>query len=140
MDYSMDIAGIIQLAVAPAFLLTGIGAILAVMANRLSRIVDRFRVLNESSTVVCDKEIELNYLLLRSKWTHWAIALTTLSALLVCTVIASIFISSEIFANMDKLITLLFIFAMISLIFGLVCFLAEVHLSKNIIKLNKKEV
>ena len=140
MDYLMDIAGIIQLAVAPAFLLTGIGAILAVMANRLSRIVDRFRVLNEGDSVVNDKEIELNYLLLRSKWTHWAIALTTLSALLVCTVIASIFISSEIFANMDKLITLLFIFAMISLIFGLVCFLAEFHLSKNIIKLNKKEV
>jgi len=133
----MDIAGIIQMAVAPAFLLTGIGAILSVMANRLSRIVDRFRILNEDSPNISDKEVELNYLLLRSKWTHWAIALTTLSALLVCTLIASIFISSEIFSNMDQLITLLFILAMISLIIGLVCFLAEVHLSKNVIKLNK---
>ncbi len=133
----MDIAGIIQMAVAPAFLLTGIGAILSVMANRLSRIVDRFRILNEGSPNISDKEAELNYLLLRSKWTHWAIALTTLSALLVCTLIASIFISSEIFSNMDQLITLLFILAMISLIIGLVCFLAEVHLSKNVIKLNK---
>lgn len=133
----MDIAGIIQMAVAPAFLLTGIGAILSVMANRLSRIVDRFRILNEGSSNISDKEVELNYLLLRSKWTHWAIALTTLSALLVCTLIASIFISSEIFSNMDQLITLLFILAMISLIIGLVCFLAEVHLSKNVIKLNK---
>ncbi|MDA0730768.1 MAG: DUF2721 domain-containing protein [Proteobacteria bacterium] len=137
MDYLMDIAGIIQMAVAPAFLLTGIGAILSVMANRLSRIVDRFRILNEGSPNISDKEAELNYLLLRSKWTHWAIALTTLSALLVCTLIASIFISSEIFSNMDQLITLLFILAMISLIIGLVCFLAEVHLSKNVIKLNK---
>ena len=133
----MDIAGIIQMAVAPAFLLTGIVAILSVMANRLSRIVDRFRILNEGSPNISDKEAELNYLLLRSKWTHWAIALTTLSALLVCTLIASIFISSEIFSNMDQLITLLFILAMISLIIGLVCFLAEVHLSKNVIKLNK---
>ena len=133
----MDIAGIIQMAVAPAFLFTGIGAILSVMANRLSRIVDRFRILNEGSPNISDKEAELNYLLLRSKWTHWAIALTTLSALLVCTLIASIFISSEIFSNMDQLITLLFILAMISLIIGLVCFLAEVHLSKNVIKLNK---
>ena len=133
----MDIAGIIKMAVAPAFLLTGIGAILSVMANRLSRIVDRFRILNEGSPNISDKEAELNYLLLRSKWTHWAIALTTLSALLVCTLIASIFISSEIFSNMDQLITLLFILAMISLIIGLVCFLAEVHLSKNVIKLNK---
>ena len=133
----MDIAGIIQMAVAPAFLLTGIVAILSVMANRLSRIVDRFRILNECSPNISDKEAELNYLLLRSKWTHCAIALTTLSALLVCTLIASIFISSEIFSNMDQLITLLFILAMISLIIGLVCFLAEVHLSKNVIKLNK---
>ena len=137
MDYLMDIAGIIQMAVAPAFLLTGIGAILSVMANRLSRIVDRFRILNEGSPNISDKEVELNYLLLRSKWTHWAIALTTLSAVLVCTLIASIFISSEIFSNMDQLITLLFILAMISLIIGLVCLLAEVHLSKNVIKLNK---
>ena len=51
----MDIAGIIQMAVAPAFLLTGIGAILSVMANRLSRIVDRFRILNEGSPNISDK-------------------------------------------------------------------------------------
>ena len=42
-----EVATVIQLAVAPAFLLTGTGAILAVMATRLSRIVDRYRILNE---------------------------------------------------------------------------------------------
>lgn len=39
------VAHVIQLAVAPVFLLTGVGAILAVLINRLARVVDRFRVL-----------------------------------------------------------------------------------------------
>ena len=45
----VEIASVIQMAVAPAFLLTGVGAILAVMTARLTRIVDRFRVLNEGA-------------------------------------------------------------------------------------------
>jgi hypothetical protein len=39
----------IQLAVAAVFLLSGIGAILAVMTNRLGRIIDRARVLEKNS-------------------------------------------------------------------------------------------
>ena len=72
MSFLTDIASVIQMAVAPAFLLTGIGAILMVMANRLSRIVDRYRVLSEGVGRLRQSESELNYLLLRSKWTHWA--------------------------------------------------------------------
>ena len=45
----VEIASVIQMAVAPAFLLTGVGAILTVMTARLTRIVDRFRVLHENS-------------------------------------------------------------------------------------------
>jgi hypothetical protein len=41
------VAHAIELAVAPVFLLTGIGAILAVMTNRLGRVIDRARVLEE---------------------------------------------------------------------------------------------
>ena len=51
-----EIGVVIQMAVAPAFLLTGIGAILTVMATRLSRIVDRFRVLNEGKNLYVKKE------------------------------------------------------------------------------------
>lgn len=40
-----DIAHVIQLSVAPVFLLAGIGSILGVMANRLARVVDRARIL-----------------------------------------------------------------------------------------------
>ena len=68
-DFS-EIAVVIQMAVAPAFLLTGIGAILTVMATRLTRIVDRFRVLNEGKNLSIkkkDKADELLSLLCRAQ-------------------------------------------------------------------------
>ena len=131
----IEVASAIQLAVAPAFLLTGIGATLSVMTNRLARIIDRFRVLNENPTKLSNDDfVELNLLRLRAKWTHWAIALTTLSALLTCIVIASIFIGTEIEFNFDQFIAFLFIGAMSALILGLISFTREVTLSKNVVK------
>ncbi len=125
----------IQLAVAPVFLLTGIGAILAVMANRLSRIVDRFRALNESGVKNQPKKMkEMETLLRRSRWVHWAISLSTISALLVCIVIAALFMSSEVRFNSSRAVSLLFIAAMLALICGLLCFLREIHLSTGTIE------
>ncbi|MFQ3368336.1 MAG: hypothetical protein ACI8WO_000431 [Methylophilaceae bacterium] len=130
----VEIASVIQMAVAPAFLLTGVGAILAVMTARLTRIVDRFRVLHEGSKY---KQKELSLLILRGRWTHWAIALTTISALFICILIAMIFISTEISFNLDQLISILFIMAMTSLIFGLLSFLKEVGLSKSVMNIDE---
>jgi len=131
-----EIGTVIQMAVAPAFLLTGLGSILTVMGHRLARIVDRFRILKERSnkkTLEIGKE--LNSLLLRAKWTHWAIALTTTSALFICLLIAMIFIATEVSFELDQYLTILFIVAMSSLVLGLLCFLREVSLSKGVIKL-----
>jgi len=134
----VEIASVIQMAVAPAFLLTGVGAILAVMTARLTRIVDRFRVLHEGSKARSKyKQKELRLLILRGRWTHWAIALTTTSALLICMLIAMIFISTEIRFNLDQFISILFIMAMTALIFGLLSFLKEVGLSKSVMKINE---
>jgi len=131
-----EIGVVIQMAVAPAFLLTGIGAILTVMSHRLSRIVDRFRVLKEGkSKKTLEISDELNSLLLRAKWTHWAIALTTTSALFICLLIAMIFIATEVSFDLDQYLSILFIVAMSYLVLGLLCFLKEVSLSKSIIKL-----
>ena len=131
-----EIGVVIQMAVAPAFLLTGLGAILSVMGYRLARIVDRFRVLKEgASKKTSEINKELSSLLLRAKCTHWAIALTTTSALFICLLIAMIFIATEVSFNLDQYLSILFIVAMSSLVLGLLCFLREVSLSKGIIKL-----
>ena len=141
-DFS-EIAVVIQMAVAPAFLLTGIGAILAVMATRLTRIVDRFRVLNEGKNLSIkkkDKTDELLSLLCRARWTHIAIFLSTVSALLICVLIAMIFIATEVSFSLDKYLSILFIAAMSSLILGLLSFLREVSLSKGVINIKKVSI
>ena len=75
------VAHVIQLAVAPVFLLTGIGAILSVLTGRLGRLVDRFRALSESNEVLLPMQArELNILTLRARWVHWSIMLCTASA------------------------------------------------------------
>ena len=138
-DFS-EIAVVIQMAVAPAFLLTGIGAILTVMATRLTRIVDRFRVLNEGKSLFIKKKAktdELLSLLCRARWTHIAIFLTTVSALLICILIAMIFIATEVSFSLDKYLSILFIAAMSALILGLLSFLREVSLSKGVINIKK---
>lgn len=128
------VANAIQLAVAPVFLLTGIGAVLSVMATRLARVVDRYRALGELKVSAENKEKEMALLLRRARWVHWAISLSTVSALFVCIVIAALFIGSEIGLDPSRVVSLLFITAMLALIMGLLCFLREIHLSTGIIE------
>lgn len=130
-----SVASAIQLAVAPVFLLTGIGAILSVMAHRLARVVDRFRALRYSEEGHTPRgRAEMNMLLRRSRWVHWAISLSTVAALFVCIVIAALFTGSEMKLDPSRLVAMLFIVAMLSLIAGLLCFLREIYLSTGTIK------
>lgn len=130
-----SVANVIQLAVAPAFLLTGAGAMLGVMASRLARVVDRFRELHESGGWSHEqKSLKMHTLLKRSRWIHLAISLSTLAALLVCVVIATLFAATEVGWNPSRLVSLLFICAMGSLVAGLLCFLREISISTDIIE------
>lgn len=126
------VAHVIQLAVAPVFLLTGVGAILSVLVNRLGRVVDRFRALERA--VPADektgpREIEMRILARRARMIHWAIGLCTGCALLVCVVIATLFVGSVTGADISRVVAGLFILAMLSLVAGLVCFLREIALA-----------
>lgn len=124
------VAHVIQLAVAPVFLLTGIGAILNVITTRLARIVDRSRALNSiADRIHPAQREELAMLARRERWVHWAVNFCTLSALLVCIVIAALFVGSEISIDPSSAVALLFISAMLTLISGLLCFLREVFLA-----------
>ena len=103
---AVAVAHAIQLAVAPVFLLTGIGAILAAMTNRLGRIIDRARVLEErldnaSTELHHALRTDLTTLSRRAKLISRAITLCTATALLVCTVIAVLFLSA--FSRFDSL-------------------------------------
>lgn len=135
---------VIQQAVAPVFLLTGIGSLLGVLTNRLARIVDRLRALSARQPTTPDSDApddherragrkptpdEAAVLTRRRAWIHWAIILCTTSALLVCVVIATLFLGAEFGTNTSRVVGLLFVMAMASLIAGLLCFLHEIALA-----------
>jgi Protein of unknown function (DUF2721) len=135
------VAHVIQLAVAPVFLLTGIGAILSVLTGRLGRLVDRFRVLTEMDESLQPSQArELDILTVRATWVHWAITLCTASALFVSLVIGVLFMGAVVDINPSRIVSILFIIAMATLIIGLGCFLREIYLSVHIFDIPTRKV
>lgn len=129
------VAHAIQLSVAPVFLLSGIGAMLAVMTSRLSRIIDRARVLEArlpgtSELAEHALHAELAGLHRRAKLINGSITLCTATALLVCALIATVFLGVGFMrTDMSVPVALLFIAAMVTFFAGLVLFLREVFVA-----------
>jgi hypothetical protein len=142
------VAHVIQLSVAPVFLLTGIGAILAVMINRLARIVDRARVLEtadvKSGTDAGKTETdELHTLARRGKLISLSITLCTATALFVCAVIAVLFLGAFLnfeTSTVSTLIALLFITAMTAFFLGLLLFLWEIFLAASTLRIGIQHI
>jgi len=137
-----SVSHVIQLAVAPVFLLTGVGAILAVLINRLGRIVDRYRFLENGKLKAAEDaavmaNIEMAILSRRARLIHWAISLCTVGALFICIVIATLFIGSMMHVGVSQAIALMFVAAMLALIAGLLSFLREIALATGSIHVNK---
>jgi len=135
-----DIARVIQLSVAPVFLISGVGALLAVMSSRLARLVDRARVLEAAISAAGEDgqariREELHVLSRRSKLIYRAITLGTTCALLICFVIASLFISALGHYPISKVVGGLFIAAMLALILALLFFLREVFLATRALRI-----
>jgi len=139
------IAHIIQLAVAPVFLLAGIGSLINVLAGRLARVVDRARQLERHVPTADDEEAaleiqQLEILDQRMTICHWAIGLCTTAALLVCLVVMILFIADLVAIRFAVPVSLLFIAAMLSLTLGLLLFLAEVTIATRSVRVDEKFV
>ena len=129
-----DISHVIQLSVAPVFLLTSIGTILGVLSSRLARIVDRARALNERLEFAPENRTEaihaeMRTLARRRRLVNLAITAGTAAALLVCVSIATVFLGAVMKANVTVAVALLFIIAMAAFVAALVFFLREVFLA-----------
>lgn len=127
------LAQVIQLAVAPVFLLAGIAGLLTVLSTRLGRIVDRTRVVEQQLVMIRKEDqrellqSETNSLWRRIRMINWAIRMCVTGALLVCLVIVSLFIGEFVFVDLSTFVAVLFVGAMLVLIIGLVLFLFEVN-------------
>lgn len=120
-----DINKIIQLAIAPVFLLSGIGTQLVVLTNRLARIIDRARVLEEEFDTEAHV-MELGELHKRSHLINRSIALSTVCALLICLVIATLFLGDAMGLNLSKLIAAMFVIGILALTGSFIYFLREI--------------
>ena len=135
-----DLANAIQLALAPVFLLTGIAALLGVMTGRLARIIDRGRAFAEGRVASVSADymsiaLERQTLEPRRHLTSVAITATTMAALLVCVVIAGLFIEVMLETPVKWLISALFAGAMFALVVGLTFFLREVRLAMHTVRI-----
>jgi type IV secretory pathway VirB6-like protein len=129
------VAQVIQLAVAPVFLIAGIAGLLGVLSTRLARIIDRARVIERR--VPRAKGDEQRALLARETkvlWRrialiNWAIRLCIAGALTVCLVIMALFLGEFVVVNIALIVAVLFVLAMVLIVAGLMFLLSEVSLS-----------
>ncbi len=140
-----NVAHIIQLAVAPVFLLTGIGSLLNVFAGRLSRVIDRARRLEAEIPALNDRDremalAELVILDQRMAVIHWAINGVVAGALFVCLVVALLFVADLVSLEFGRPIAIMFIAAMAFLIAGLVLFMIEVSIATRSVRVREEYV
>jgi hypothetical protein len=133
-DSVADVARLIQLAVAPVFLLTAVGTIIGVLSNRLGRVVDRSRTLEDRLRQLTPQgqgavRAELTVLSQRVRLVYVSMTLAVVCALFVGLLIAVAFVDAFIAIDLSKFIGLLFIGAMLSFIVALMVFLREIFLA-----------
>ena len=128
-----DVSHIIQLSIAPVFLLTGVGTKLSVLTSRLARIIDRARavegLLDENQNDKDNLEAELDELYQRSYLINRAITLSTSCGLFVCLVIALLFMGDATGVALDKWIASLFVCGVLSLIGSFIYFMREIFVA-----------
>ena len=145
-----NVSHLIQLSVAPVFLLAGVAGLLNVFTGRLSRIIDKVDKLDkyedENHPDTKDKELSQKliqrrkFLTMRMKNTNLAILFATSTGLLISLVIVTMFLSA-IFQFKDSIfIASLFILAMICLIISLFLFLREIFYTTSFIKSKKSYI
>lgn len=129
-----DIGHVIQLAIAPVFLLMAISTLIGVLTNRLARAVDRRRTLAASLPALQEpiadlarQEHELQQR--RARVIYSGISMAVLSAVCVATLICLAFIDAFVAADLSVVIALLFVSAMIALVASLGIFLREIFLA-----------
>ncbi|MEP6547159.1 MAG: DUF2721 domain-containing protein [Gammaproteobacteria bacterium] len=144
---SVDIAHLIQVALTPIFLISAIGVTLNVLTNRLARIVDRARAMEDvlrepprqsgpdAQYEGRDLHAVLRVLARRSRYINAAITLITLSALFISLLVVMLFVNAFLRWDLSAFIACLFIASMVSLCAALLAFLIEVRIATNTLQI-----
>ena len=122
---------VVQLSLAPAFLLSAIGAIMNVIMSRMIWIAKRVENIEEKmeGQRSAKQARELSWLMRRRKLMQGAIMFSTASAVMISLVIGLLFISAYIYPQIGTVIALLWVLTMVLLVTGLGFFLLETRLA-----------
>ena len=138
-----DITRVIQLAVAPVFLLSAIGTIINALTGRLARAVDRRRLVEERAKETAAETpqqlemlVELQLLARRITLVLWSIGFAVFSALLVCVLIGTAFVGAFTSLDLSRTVAILFLAAVVALTICLVLFMREVFLAALAVRYN----
>lgn len=129
-----EIAGVIQLAIAPVFMLTALGTVINALSLRLGRAVDRRRELEERLASMSKAEVpsaqdELAQIARRIRFVYLAIVFAVISALFTALLIAGAFVGAFVRTDLSYTIAGMFVCAMVALIVCLLLFLREIFLA-----------
>jgi CBS domain containing-hemolysin-like protein len=144
-DLSLDhVAKLIQSAIGPVFLISGVGVTLNVLTSRLARVVDRAHSLerergtNTEAAARADLDARLAVMARRARYINTAITLCTISALLTAVTVMLLFSNAFVPVNFGTYIAILFVLSMLSLAIAYLVFLIEVRIATAALRIGAK--
>ncbi len=135
-----ELIPVLQVAIGPVILISGVGLLLLTLTNRYGRAIDRsrqlmreLRALQGADRQRLEGQVEILYR--RARLMRLSITLAGVSVLLASVLIIVLFLAALWQAGMGLLISLLFIACMVALIGSLAAFLRDLYLSLGALKL-----
>jgi len=140
-----EIIPVLQVAIGPVILISGVGLLLLTMTNRLGRAIDRARALARELREGGEQDrtatlAQVAFIYRRAKVIRLSIGLAALSVLLAAVLIILLFLTALMGWDRGFLISLVFMACLASLIVSLVAFIYDIHLALGALKLELKQV
>ena len=140
-----EIVPVLQVAIGPVILISGVGLLLLTMTNRLGRAIDRARQLKGELPKRTEQDrqqvlAQVAIIYRRARVIRLSITLAALSALLASALIIVLFVTALLHSEQAMLVSIIFIACMASLFASLVAFIRDINLSLHALKLELENV
>ena len=140
-----DVVPVLQIAVGPVIVISGVGLLLLTMTNRLGRTIDRARQLcrdlpGASAEKQAQDLTQISIIYQRAQVLRCAIALSAFSVLLISALIIILFVGALMDWQAGVCVVLVFIASMASLFGSMVAFLYDINLSLHALRLELQPV
>lgn len=135
-----QIIPILQLAIGPVIVISGVGLVLLSMTNRFGRVIDRSRSLaktirvESSEGVIQSFKLQIEILMRRANILRLAIALASVSLVLAAFLVIILFLAVLMDLQIAKILVMLFVLCMFSLIISLFFFIVDINASLSALK------